>query len=87
MSLPACTNWLAFLKKLAEEARIDVAHNLEKANASVLYRVADNAVSALRPLPFEERVKKYRKALLAYELNDSSSVPFKHKHWLNYTGR
>ena len=79
MSLPACTNWIDFLKKLASEAGVEIPPSLckkgRRVEAPVLYRLADMTVSALRVLPHKERADRYRRALQACEPSSVPEVP------------
>ena len=70
MSLPACTSWKEFLRKLALEAGVEevskkLSAKKQKVEPSLLSRLADETVSALRPLAYEVRSTKYRNALVA----------------------
>jgi hypothetical protein len=91
MSLPACTNWLEFLKKLAKEAKVDIPRALVEGNTNVespvLYRLADRTVSALRPLQYEERACKYRNALRAWGTDERLEIPRKRNHLRVFFGR
>lgn len=83
MSLPACTNWTEFLKKLASEAGFDLPAPLRqrggRVEAPVLYRFADLTVSALRALPHKERAARYRRALRSCEPLTAADVPLQTK--------
>ena len=79
MSLPACAKWLDFLKSLATEVGVKIPGSLQQAGkpveSSVLYRLADVTVSALRPLSYAERTAKYRKALRTWPLSERAEIP------------
>ncbi|HJQ68070.1 MAG TPA: SIR2 family protein [Blastocatellia bacterium] len=80
MSLPACTSWAEFLRKLALEASVEevskkLSAKKKRIEPSVLSRLADETVSALRPLPYEQRSAKYRRALVACNPDETASPP------------
>ena len=63
MSRPACTSWEEFLEKLAVEAGVEVPKPLSaqgdgkerRVEPPILSRLADETVSALRPLKNDDR--------------------------------
>jgi hypothetical protein len=66
MSFPECTGWVKFIERLAVEAEVDKLQppsDLRSAPAGVLYRLAENIVTALRAIPPDERANRYRRAL------------------------
>ncbi|HEX5734158.1 MAG TPA: SIR2 family protein [Blastocatellia bacterium] len=84
MSFPACTSWKKFLEKLALEAGVaevskKLSANEQQVESSVLARLADETVSALRPMPYEARSRKYRNALLACDPAQAVDPPAQSK--------
>jgi hypothetical protein len=79
MSLPTCTTWVEFLRKLAEEAGIEIPNELVEGDSIVepqtLYRFADQTVAAIRPLRNIERARVYRNALRAWRDVDNPEIP------------
>jgi hypothetical protein len=69
MSRRTCTGWLEFLRRLADEAGVEVPAHLrtakpsDKLDTSELYRLADKAVLGLSALEEEKRAEAYRTAL------------------------
>jgi hypothetical protein len=79
MSLPTCTNWLQFLKKLATNAGLAISNNAFKkygrVEAHTLYRFADQAVDAIRPMKHTDRARVYRDALRGWTDDEKPSIP------------
>ena len=80
MSLPTCTTWLQFVKSLATNVGLGIPHDAfkknRKADAQTLYRLADQAVAAIRPMEHADRVHIYRcvKSLVRRSEADHSST-------------
>jgi len=75
MSRDICTTWEDFVNKLAEEAGQPPKKRGHKGDASVLYRLADRTVSALRLLPHEKREEKFRAALQDWKPPKKCCIP------------
>src|SRR5258708_474216 len=70
MSRPFCTSWPTFLKRLAQFSAVELpskSGGSVLAESTLLYRLAEMTVSALRPMFREERNRIYRTALKSDE--------------------
>ena len=66
MSRPLCTSWPIFLRRLAQFSEVEIPHTPDgsmSAESTLLYRLAETTVSALRPMSREDRNRIYRLAL------------------------
>jgi SIR2-like domain len=77
MSRPACASWTELIQKLAQAAGISVPGDLSTTAvpSTTMYRLADQIVSALRPLSEQGRRLMYKKALCAWNGAGPAQVP------------